>query len=187
MIYNMARNIDEGLAARKFPTRVAYGPERMARDAFDPVIIIERDHEASETVIPAKGSQLNPRLKLTRNLAVAATVFARSALPGARIEDHVRECDQIVDAFLVELQDWGTAARAGEIPITEARYMKASERNDIETWPGVAYLIKFRVPRGVRAVDYVGAGRPEQAIAGLAGEIHVRRNAEDPPEVVPVP
>lgn len=187
MIYNLARDLDTRLAARLFPVRVAYGPERCVREGYDPFVLLERDREASDKIGPPVGSQRNPRLITVRALAVVALIYARSTLPGARVEDHEHDCEQVVDALITELYAWGSEGRTGGIAFTEARYLAAADRNDVETWPGVVYRLKFSVPRGVRVLDYVGAGRPTGTPAGVGGDVEIRRNADDPPEVVNLP
>jgi hypothetical protein len=70
--------------------------------------------------------------------------------------------------------------------ITEARYLVASEYNDVETWPGVVYRLRFRVPRGVFAVTYEGSARPEQELAGFNNRTEARlagSDPETPPEI----
>jgi hypothetical protein len=91
-----------------------------------------------------------------------ATFEVSCAVAGARINEHEHECDTLVDAFLVELFAWGEESRAGEIPISEARYLTADERAPgAEFLPGVVYRLRFGVPRGVFARDYEGVARPE--------------------------
>lgn len=184
----MMRDIEEDFRKRKFPSAFVYGPERVTREGyFDHAIVFERDREASDTVGPVKGSQSNPRKMRVRELCVKCTIYAQSRLEGPRINEHEAECEQIVDALVIALAEWGEASRAGDLPITESRYLKAEEREAVEVWPGVVYVLRFRVPRGVTARDYTRAARPTGAATGVGGQILVRRNADDPPEVVDLP
>jgi hypothetical protein len=184
MIYALARDIDARLTARKFPVRVVYGPERTTREGYAPVIVVERDRTASDTVGPPKGTQRNPRKYMTRTLAVSATIYAQSSLPGAMIQDHERSCEQLVDAFLVSLYEHLAAEQAGTISVSSARYLAASERNDVETWPGVVYVIKFFVPRAVLALDYTGEAKPTAAAPGFVNAVRVSIDGENY-EIVP--
>jgi hypothetical protein len=85
-----------------------------------------------------------------------------SAVAGARINEHEHECDALVDACLVELFAWGEESMAGVIPVVEARYLSAEERAPgAETLPGVVYVLRFGVPRGVFVRDYEGTARAE--------------------------
>lgn len=172
MIYELARDVGLSLEARKFPVRVVYGPERTAREGYDPVIVIERDRAGSDSLEPAHGFQRNPRKVMTRMRAVRATIYAASPLPGAMIQDHERECEKLVDALLVAIHEWQTAERAGVLAVTEARYMSASERNDVETWPGVVYVLRFRVPFAVQKLTYLGTPRPEAVLDGVSTNCH---------------
>lgn len=198
MIYEMARDVAADLAARKYPVAVSYGPERVTRDGYPQgVIVVERDRDGSDAVTPPKGQVNNPRYKGVRTLAVKATIYARSSLDGPLIGDHERECEKLVDAFIVALEDWGTESKAGYIAITAAKYLDASARADTEQWPGVIYELRFAVPRGVYKRDYVGennAGdaRPTGAPGSFQNKTNVRLahapvdedgNPIDPPEI----
>lgn len=168
MIYTMHRDIAAILAARKFPVRVIYGPERTVRESYDPTIVIERDRNGSDRVTAPVGQQTNPRKYAMRSLAVSATIYTVSTLPGAMIQDHERECEKLIDAFIVALYEWQASARAGAVAIGEARYLSAADRNDVETWPGVAYRLRFTVPRAVQALTYQGEARPTGQAAGVS-------------------
>lgn len=191
-IYSLMQDVETKLRARKFPSAFEYGPNRTARTGyFDHAIVFERDRKATDLVSPAKGWDNNPRKMRTRELCVQVLIYAQSRLDGAMVNDHEGECEQIVDALLIALAEWGSEGRAGELPITEARYLSAAEYNDpatpTEVWPGVVYVLRFRVPRGVSARDYTGAARPIGAAASVGGEVEVRRNPGDAPEVVDLP
>src|SRR4051812_22146307 len=115
MIYRMMGDFESTLRARKFPSQFVYGPERVTRTGFfDHVIVVERDTKAPDVVAPCKGWENNARKMRIRELCVKATVYAVSRVDGARREDHEGECEQIVDALLIAMAEWGTAARAGE-------------------------------------------------------------------------
>lgn len=184
MIYEMHRDITETLRSRKFPFPVYYGPERHKRDRFDTSIIFERDRGSSDVVEPVKGAQRNPRKREVRELAAMATIFAKSTLPGALIGEHERLCEQLVDAVIIALEEWGTATGAGYIPITEAKYLSAAEFlaeleapaqiSMFEGWPGVVYRLKFRVPRGMRVETFLGEAQPTGAAAGVSNTTNVR-------------
>lgn len=190
MIYEMATDLQAKLTAQAFPTLLEYGPRRLAVEAWhDHLVIVERDREATDQLAPVNGQQTNPRRYCNRQLAVKITVYARSNLDNARINEHERECEQIVDALVVALAEWGTEARARlgsvDATITESRYLKLSEVPEAETWPGVVYVLKLRVGHGVYKRTYEGAARPTATPAGVQNEIHVHRKAGDEPEYAP--
>lgn len=189
MLYEMFGDLRDRMHARKFPTQFAYGPEHTAREGhhFSNLIVIERDREQSDEVEAAHGQVRNARKKFTRRLAAKATIFANCTSPGAHVGEHERVCEALVDALLVEIEDWGTESRAGQIPIKESRYLSAHERSDVETWPGLVYLVRFLVPRGVQRLDYTGAGLPTGAASSVTGRIDLRIKATDTPEVIPLP
>jgi hypothetical protein len=110
---------------------------------------------------------------MTRMLAVSATIYARSSLPGAMVQDHEHVCEQFVDALLVSLYEWQASEQAGAISVSEARYLTAADRNDVETWPGVVYVIRFSVPRAVFALTYLGEAKPTGAASGVSSHTQV--------------
>ncbi len=191
MIYEMARDLDASLRARLYPIRVSYSPERLKREDHASQVLVWRDHEATDNVRAVQGSDRNPRLGLIRDLAVRVVVFARSSKPGARVNEHHWVCEQYVDAVMTSLAMWLVEGRTGTTfpaVVTEARYLGEKERPDLEQWPGVAYQIRFRVPRGVRVVDYTGQGQPEATVAGVGNRIEIQvKGQDDPPEILEMP
>lgn len=165
MIYQMALDLEANLQELKFPIHVHYGPERTEREGYDDVIVMERDRQGQDVVLAPRGQQRNPRHVRDRQLACVATIFAVSTKGGAHVGDHEDLCERYVDAFVAALYDWGVASRAGDIAVTSAKYLDKSQRADTETWPGVAYEIRFRVPRGVTRKDFDGAGLKQGLIS----------------------
>jgi hypothetical protein len=189
----MHRDIAETLATRQIPFPVYYGPENTTRDRFDTAIVFERERGANDLFRAGQGAQRNPRKREIRELAAQVTIYARSSLGGAHIGDHERLCEQLADAVIIALEEWGTASRAGHIPITEAKYLSAADlatEQDapdarVDVWPGVVYRIKFRVPRGMRVETYTseaapGEAEPTGAAVGVTNQTQVRLQGGDP-------
>ena len=171
MIYKMSRDLGLMLITRKFPIRVEFGPERTARDAAsDSVIVVERDFAASDAFDFTHGVNPNARRSSSRGLAAVATIYARSSLPGVRPSDHEDFCETLLDALLISLNEWvkqATGVEFGVSPggITDGRYVPIDSAEEI--WPGVKYVLKFRIPRGVSKRDYDGNARPTGTPAGI--------------------
>ncbi len=186
--FDMVMNITDELERQKFPLEIIYGPERLSRPGqFGFVIIFERDREANDAWQPAKGAQSNPDMRGVRGLAIKVTIFAKSSLPDATIWEHEFECEQLVDAWLTAQEEWGRASRAGYIPVTSARYLKPSERDDVEAWAGCVYEIKAVLPRGAYKRDFTGAARPVGQATAVTGVVEVKQNENDTPETIPLP
>lgn len=174
-VYLCARAVGTHLATKNFPFPVKYGPERLKREAVSTTsIVFERDRGNSESFEAPRGQQQNPRKMATRQHGAMATIYARSNVPGAMVQDHEALCDQIVDAVFVGLYRWAKAQQLTTITLTEARYLSAADRNDIETWDGAVYVIRFKVPAGVFDRDYAGDGRPETEVLGFRNTTHAR-------------
>lgn len=186
MIYRMSRDIEAALQARKFPLHLAYAPERTEREALgvhSNVIVVERDRERGDGVEAVHGTQRNARLSLVRLLGFSCKFWVRSSLPGARVPEHENLCDQFVDALMVALREWSVEAKVG-VTFGESRYLKSEEFNETEAWPGVVYLLRCQVQRGVRALDYEGQAKPTGTPSGVTNQTQVRLAGDDgPPEI----
>jgi hypothetical protein len=190
-IFDLYQAIADDMDRRKFPITFAYGPLRQAHALGSYVLVIERDRDATDTIEPTTGVKTNPRRVANRGLGVKASIFVRSPLPGATIAEHEFDCEQMVDALIDAVLTSGrTATGAAWVEFGEARYMKPAELDHldgVETWPGVAYLLKWRIPRGVTRADFKGAGLPTGAATATSNVIRVSRNASaGPPEEFPI-
>lgn len=170
--------IAERLAARKFPFPIVYGPEQHERESFDTTIVFQRDDRNSDTIGSAQGTQRNPRKHYTRKLGVTVTVYAKSTVEHAHTGDHELLCEQLVDALNVAIDEWCAEARAGEPEYAEMRYLRRDELPEaLQTWPGRAYVLRFKIGRGVMARDYLGAAQPQGSMAGFKNTTKVSRAA----------
>jgi len=177
MLYEMHHDLRQMLEDLGFPTRWVYGPTPTDIENYpDSLIVIERDRNASDTIRSVQGVQRNARKLRVRDLAAQIRIYARSTVPSAHIGNHERECEKIVDAVIVALAEWGAAARAtgsnGIVP-TEAKYLSAADREEVEIWPGVVYSLKFEVPRSVQKRTYAGAAQPEGGPAHFRSQTRV--------------
>lgn len=188
--FELSRWLGTELAARKFPYRVIYAPERTDRASVMPVILLSRDLDASESVGTPKGQQANPHKSSTRRIPCKLKIYARASLPGSSVIDHEELADYLVDAVLVALDEWSTAQRGGGIEYGEMQFMTPEELvtddGKPEGWPGLVYLIRFTIGRGVVKRDFLKQARPTGSINGVGSTVEVRLNTEDEPEVVPV-
>jgi hypothetical protein len=173
MIYEMSNDIRDMLVARKFPIPLVYGPEIAGSESLATRIVVERDRDAADQLGPPRGARANPRGVFTRELCGKATIYASSTIPGAHIGDHEHDCEQYIDAFLVAFREWCSSRKHDGAVFTELRYLKAEEFNAPSVWPGVAYVIRFRVPRGVFALTFSGDGRPTQKLGGFQNRTEV--------------
>jgi len=180
-----ARDIEEQLRAREFPIRVAYGPERFSREGGGHfAIVISRDRGAPD-VISVVGAQRNPQKIRVRSLAARADIYARSSTPGAMREDHETILEQFADAFMVELYEWGLAAKAGPIPITEARFWSNEERQVLGS-VGDVYMFRFLLPRAVCKRAFDGSALPTGEVAEFITTTKVSIDGETYETVEPV-
>jgi hypothetical protein len=153
---------------------------------FSNLVVFRRDPKGGDQVNALVAQRTNPRSVRVRELGVEVVVFSASSLEGARINEHEHECDQVVDALIVAISEWGTEERAGSITIYESRYLDPSEGDGVfEAWPGVRYVLRFRVPRAVLTRNYIGAARPEATISNVALEARVSVDGTNYETVIP--
>lgn len=181
MIRTLAADIAAKLVDRGFPVEVCYGSERLssAVGVAGRRITIERDRRGPDNLAPFPGGQRNPRATGVRGVAVQATVHAQSTRSGALLSEHERDCDQIVDAFLVELQDWCTEAKAGAPEYVEARLLGPDDFPGGQQPPGATYRVRFRVSRAILRRDYVGNAEPTGTIGTATGTFSAVRVTRD--------
>lgn len=183
----MFKQVRDLVSAKGYPLSFAYGPRKMVSPTYaSNFVVIQRDRTQTDGIGPPAAAKANPRMLRVRTLGAEALIYAMSALPNAHIGDHERECEKFVDAMLCALYKWGKLAQSSEdLPISEARYLRADERDDVETWPGVVYRLAFRVPRGVYDRAYVseenaGAARPTGNVTTINNQTQVRMAHGDP-------
>src|SRR5690349_20527064 len=179
----LARWLDENLRSRKFPFRVRYAPERTDRTQHHPVILLMRDTMTSEKVGEAKGTQKNGRKMRTRRIPVVIKIYAKSSLDGATLENHEELADYLVDGIVTALEIWSTSERGGGIEYGEMAFMTPDELvtadGKPEGWPGVVYIMRFTIGRGVIERDYLKQVRPTGTLTGVGSSVEVRQVDED--------
>ena len=166
VIYDLALEVEMILRARKFPVRIRYGPKARGNDRC---FLVMSRAPTGDSVDTSTGRQLNPGYVARRGLMAQVLVFAQSSLEGAHIGDHERECEAITDGVIVAIRDVLVSTRLGALDVRESRYLTPEETEaQGGSYPGVVYMVKLNVPRGVYALDYSGQGAPEVTIIGTA-------------------
>jgi len=185
----MAREVAEGLTARKYPVEVLYGKTRLSTKVgvAGRRIVIERDRHGPEAFEPFPGGQANPRPAGVRGLAVVTTIYAQSPTSGAKPEDHEHDCDRLVDAFFAELVEWCSAACTDYPEVTEARMLGPDDFPPNGQPPGAVYRLRFRVKRAIVRRDYEGAAEPTGTITTADGTFSALRVSRDGVDFETVP
>jgi len=164
MIYDVAKIVAEELAARDCPLRVIYGPERLSDVSLtDSRIVIERVRGRSDSYVAPRSGRNNPPRRADCLVAGTATIYARSGVAGARIEEHEAIADQAADLVYVALK---TAANQllTTVEVISAGLLSAADLglDDLESWPAVVYEIGFSFRRGVNDLIWDTDSRPVQ-------------------------
>ncbi len=194
LIYELARDLQTLLTARKFPVNVIHGPPRLGLPetfgAGSLEVHTQLDAQGGDDVGgAARGSKANPRQVGTRAIGVRALIYARSSLDGAGIGDHEKLCQALVDGVIVSLLHWASETKAVGFAFKSGKMISRDERvaEGSDTPPGAVYELVFSVPRGVYALTYEGEARPVTSGAiTVTSATHAYRTGGDPdadPEV----
>ncbi|OFV81994.1 MAG: hypothetical protein A2Y78_00220 [Acidobacteria bacterium RBG_13_68_16] len=180
----LAQDVQTSLTARGFPVRVEYGVRRHALEGHHQLITIARDRSRADTLGAAPAGRANPRSLMARGLPCVATVHARSTAAGATEAEHEEAADRLADAFLVALYEWGSAGRAGPVPVSEVRLLSPEERGGTGPHlPGEAIEIRFSIPRAVLVLDYADAAEPEAALEAASTAVLISAQGSTEEEV----
>ena len=158
----MSRDLEDRLQSRGFPVRIDYqGGERLARATGSSYeILIGRSMSRGDSVETIVASNVNPRKCMVRKLSVDAYFYVQAAHSGSTLDEHERDCDALVDAFLVALLGWTVASKAGvTLSVSESRYLNSEEYNNAESFLGVVYKLQFSIMRAVLDKTYEGESR----------------------------
>lgn len=192
MIYRLALDMRDLLAARRFPGKVEHGPLRFNPKLHTNLVVIERSRAGGDSFRSARGAQGNPRTPFVRAIPATITIYAQSSRPGAVAGDHEDLCEAWVDMVAAALYEWGKRAQAEGLAIGDGGMLPASEISGEETWPGAVYRLNIQVTRSVRDVkfeserDLTGEARPEASLGRVRNRTDVRREHapdDDPPAV----
>lgn len=185
VVADLADVVDQELAVRRYPYRVAYGPERAQRlGPGVPIgVVFERDRARGDLIAPPVATRqgaATPKAYRARQVAGAFTVYAQSPKAGARARDHEAEADAVVDAVISAM------VRAGELggkPVTfgTSRLLEAADFNGLEQWPGAAARVEFSVAVPVLDVDYRGRGPNTGVVFDVENTVEVARVAAPEP------
>jgi hypothetical protein len=185
VIAELADVVDQELAVRKFPYRVAYGPERTQRTGPGIAIgvVFERDRARGDLIAPPVATRqgaATPETYYARQVAGAFTVYAQSQKPGTRVRDHEAEADAVCDAVISAIV---RASKLAGKPVTfgAARLLEAADFNGLEQWPGAAVRVEFSVAVPVRDVDYRGRGPSTGVVFDVANTVEAERVAAPEP------
>lgn len=182
VIADLADVVDQELSVRKYPYRVAYGPERTQRTGpgIAAGVVFERDRARGDVIAPPVATRqgaATAEAYYSRQVAGSFTVYAKSELSGARAREHEAEADAVCDAVVCAMV---RASKLAGKPLAfgPSRYLEAADFNGLETWPGAAVRVEFSVAVPVRDVDYRGRGPGTGVVADVANTVEASRVAE---------
>lgn len=167
--------VAEELRVRKYPHKVAYGPERTKRTGpgIAPGVVFERDRDRGDPYaapVATRQGAGTPETYYSRQVASMFTVYAQSPKPGARVRDHEAEaeavCDAVVSAMARACKLAGKLLSPGSLRFLRGADFDLTDGREFENWPGVAARVEFFISVPVRDVDYLGRGPDTGTVSG---------------------
>jgi len=184
VILQLAQDVTAGLVERGFPVDAHYGTQVLKSGAMGLRVAFGRDTRGGDLVEAVIGAQRNPKGIWSRQLGVIVVLHVASGLASAMLPEHEHECDDLVDGLLTELFTWCSTGKALVPVIVESAYVAPDEVPliaEVYGMPahpapveGVAYVLRFRISRGVTRRDYDGSAATEVA----AGDYSVSTDTE---------
>ncbi len=169
MIRKLAQTIADELAARRCPLPVVLGPERADSISWtNERIVIERDKDREETLLPPTKSKPNPVMLFVRPIRGKITIYAREPEANAMQDEHDARADSVVDRVLCALHLALTGRKAGW-SIDKTQPVKIPDLEQSECQGGAIYEILFTTMRAVNDVTWTGASSPEATVGGAGG------------------
>lgn len=154
MIAEITGELRDALRARGHAIPVLYEHERASNatrlSVSEARIVVDRDREAGDRTVPVMSQRWNPQMVAIRQCGVVVRIFARSGKSGARLVDHERACEALVDAVTVAL--YGVVkVRRTSFQISRQGYVAGDRLVAIqpEAWPGVLYELALTIDRAV--------------------------------------
>lgn len=199
-IYEMvkgAEGLEEKLREKHFPFPVIYGPQHPQPHGGATLLLFQRDRMAHEAVTPGAAAPVRQtsappvtRMKkwADRTVGVECRIYARASIPGAMPHDHEELADYLADGVIAAVIAWCETNKAGAAKFVECRYLVpdelVTETGEPEKFPGVCYLVRFQLARGVYERTFEKLGKPVGLITGVSNQADVRLKDEDTPAVV---
>lgn len=166
MLYEISRELDAALQLQGVPFRVVYGPERAPAATSLGRIVIDHGGERVDTFEPAKGTKPVDKSRGVRRQGAKLRIYAQNTSSGARVTDHRRLAEHVLDRVFCEL-DILIQRRRNAWAMGSGGFLLPEDLAQSETWPGAIYEASFWVDRALTRVDWTGAGRPTVEIEGV--------------------
>ncbi len=171
MLYEISKEVAAALAYRQVPVAVVFGPERAPANTRERIVFEHDDAGDSFAVTSIAG---NPPRTIVRWQAVKVRIYAQDPSAGARIQDHRRRCEAILDRVLVCL-NLVVSARKNQWKAVGGTFVNAEDLTKSETWPGAVYELRVQIDRAVFDRKWDGSARPEVTIVAPGDDsgVHV--------------
>lgn len=174
MLYEISQELGAALRRRGVPdafSRVVYGPERTQGIPAKERLVFQRQGE-NDDIGDLRSVWRNPASTgFMRWQSFRIRVHAQSTKAGARIQDHERRCDHVVDRVMAALKEV-VYARHNDIEFTGAGFVRPEdmqpEDQERGVFNGVCYEIRGRINRGV--LDFASWPTTEAPEGGAAEE-----------------
>lgn len=152
MLYEIQRELAEALRTRGCPLPVVYGPEPTQKLPSNERIVFQRQGQPEEMGFAQVTKRNPPGTGYKRWQGFAIRVHCQSTKKNARIQDHERRCDHVLDR-IVACMVRVVAERGNSLEWTGGGWVRPedmqAEENERGVFSGVVYELTGRVDRGV--------------------------------------
>lgn len=163
MIRELAVELGKYLKTQGCPIPVIDGPELHATTTWGRErVVVEHDLDGTDSFGPVRSQHSNPKAVAVRNQAVKATIYVQSAGAAARVFEHRRRANNVLDQVLGGLRTI-SAERKNQIQLSSGRFFVPEDLEGAAVHAGAAYELKFTFERTVPFETFQGEIQPEAA------------------------
>jgi len=157
MIFEISRQLESAIAAKRCPLPVIFGKEATTTTTFARErVVVEYDPDARDAFGPPIAARTSSKVRFVRSIPIKITIYAQAVTTGALPFEHIRRADRVVDVVAVALDDI-VRSRGNFFTIVDGGYAIPDDLSASETIGGCVYQLRCRVDRGITDINFDGS------------------------------
>jgi hypothetical protein len=166
MIHEVGVEVAAYMASKGCPFQVIDGPERETNTYARERVVIEHDPQG-DGFADRHRTDSNPRTRLTRNIGVKVTIYAKNPRTGAPFWEHARRAEHVLDMVLIAFSIVAKK-RQNLCVFRSGKFVDPPDLKDSETPGGAKYELYLTFDRGVADRNWDGTSQPTATITAVA-------------------